>query len=109
MNMKQRLKIKGQITRLRVFSYIKKRVESNRHIGVIGDDVARALGISSNTAIKHMRALSGATGIKEFVYDNNACYASNDGVTGVQHANFSLNKTFDENYIPVDVLVTPKE
>lgn len=106
--------IAGQITRLRVFNYL-KRVMTDEQRCPDGVEVSKALGISGACARIHMLALDGATGLPmrvasgrkrtAFARENLSDAALVRHREGARSSSIRHGRYADLNYLPVDQIV----
>jgi hypothetical protein len=100
-------KLTAQVTRLRVFQYLKMIMDREGRVPT-GDEVAAFADVSTRVANSHMRALDGAAGLSLRIPTRGERFAEG----GFIHAEIGRNTylknhghSFDPNTLPLDKLV----
>jgi hypothetical protein len=101
------IKTKGQVTRLRVFNYLKRVMDKEGRVPT-GEEVGSVIDISPRMAQIHMRALDGADGLSMRIPNSaercaarNATHMRQYGALGAAKKGYNV----DYNLLPLDVLI----
>lgn len=97
--------VTGKVNRFRVFRFAKEFYELNGRVPT-GSEMSNVLGLSSAACVDHLNALHGADGMPSFsIGSGRRNNGRMDYAIKSAKLNRSYGRNFDENALPLDILV----